>query len=631
MNCPLGDQGLSLKHLDGTSSLVHSSDSTLGAGLESIKHMTKAASYARVSTDAQQKEGTIESQIVELKRQIAAAGHVLVKEYVDNGYSGGLLDRPGLEQLRKDVKTGVFDAIYFLCTDRIARDVAHQLIIIGELLKHGKQITINGKNYEQNPENKFTLTVMGAVAELERAKIMERTMRGKLHRVRSGYVIGQGLCPYGYDFVKRTATSTAAFVINERQAQVIRSIFEMYASGAYGLKAIARSLEERCIPTRLGKQLWSTFQVRYILQNHTYAGTRYYNQMTTTIRPPADKRVKKRGKYVYRDRSEWIGVKVPAIVSQELFDRVQVRLQQAERQYRQPDVHYLLANLVTCGECGSAYSSYKRYVTVERVGGNPHVYHKSAYRCTWRSAEGVHDRSRIERCHNPEIRTRVLESAVLSMIRNVVLNPTRLGSYIDATLDSKTRQDRNIERELASITVRIAAIDAERRRMTESYALGQMHKEAYIGANIALDQELEKLEARKAEAIAAMPREADQALEESITQFCDRARVRFERCGDFDSKRKFVLEHIEGVIYRQNRVIILGSVPIERTGSKLPFRIDHEIDRTKVCGRRPSAQKSQHECERQSGLERVETPIAAVLPQPQPVTGAVTMYSDATV
>jgi Resolvase, N terminal domain len=88
--------------------------------------MKRAVLYARVSTDAQQKGGTIESQVLELKRQIAAAGDVLVKEYVDDGYSGSLLDRPGLEELRRDIRTNLFDAVYFLDTDRIARDVAYQ-------------------------------------------------------------------------------------------------------------------------------------------------------------------------------------------------------------------------------------------------------------------------------------------------------------------------------------------------------------------------------------------------------------------------------------------------------------------------------------------------------------------------
>ena len=113
--------------------------------------MTKAALYARVSTDGQQKEGTIESQLAELRKQVAAAGHELVKEYMDDGYSGTLLNRPGLDQLRADAKVNVYDAIHFHDADRITRDVSYQRIIIAELLKHGRQIIIKGKNYVDLP------------------------------------------------------------------------------------------------------------------------------------------------------------------------------------------------------------------------------------------------------------------------------------------------------------------------------------------------------------------------------------------------------------------------------------------------------------------------------------------------
>jgi hypothetical protein len=112
-----------LEHFDDTASslVIPSPDSTLGAGLESMESMQRAALYARVSTDAQQKEATVESQLSELKRQIASAGHVLVKEYIDDGISGTLLDRPALNQMRADLKIGLFDSIYFLAADRIAR------------------------------------------------------------------------------------------------------------------------------------------------------------------------------------------------------------------------------------------------------------------------------------------------------------------------------------------------------------------------------------------------------------------------------------------------------------------------------------------------------------------------------
>ncbi len=83
--------------------------------------MKRAALYARVSGDVQAKEGAIESQVLALKKQIAAAGHVLVREYIDNGFSGPCFDRPALDQMRKDLKTNVFDVIYFHTADRIAR------------------------------------------------------------------------------------------------------------------------------------------------------------------------------------------------------------------------------------------------------------------------------------------------------------------------------------------------------------------------------------------------------------------------------------------------------------------------------------------------------------------------------
>jgi site-specific DNA recombinase len=193
-----------------------------------IPTQIRAALYARVSTDRQREEATIESQLFELKRQIAGAGHALVKEYIDDGYSGAYLDRPALEELREALKTDTFDAVYFLCADRIARNAVHQNIIIGELLHAKKRIVIGGKDYEENPENRFALTVLGAVAEFERAKITERTMRGRMHRLRSGVLASNGATIYGYTYLRRTPTSSPALIVNDEQAAIVRFIFETY-------------------------------------------------------------------------------------------------------------------------------------------------------------------------------------------------------------------------------------------------------------------------------------------------------------------------------------------------------------------------------------------------------------------
>ena len=107
------------------------------------------------------------------------------------------------------MKSELFDRIYFHAADRVAHEAAHQTIIIGELLKRGKQTTIGGKDYEQNPENKLTLTMLGAFSEFERAKIIERTTRGRLHRLRKGEMSSNGHRIYGYHYVKKTPTAPA--------------------------------------------------------------------------------------------------------------------------------------------------------------------------------------------------------------------------------------------------------------------------------------------------------------------------------------------------------------------------------------------------------------------------------------
>src|SRR3989344_7594024 len=187
--------------------------------------MKKAAFYARVSSDLQRKENTIESQIEALRKQITESGNTLVKEYVDNGYSGALLDRPALNDLRHDLKTPLFDAIYFWNSDRIARDVTYQNLIIAEILQRNKQIIINGKDYVHNPENKFTLTVLGAVSELERAKIIERHTRGKMHKLRQEIPVGSGHTTFGYTYMPK-GVHPASFIINEKEAKVVRNIFK---------------------------------------------------------------------------------------------------------------------------------------------------------------------------------------------------------------------------------------------------------------------------------------------------------------------------------------------------------------------------------------------------------------------
>jgi len=369
---------------------------------------------------------------------------------------------------------------------------------------------------------------------------------------------------------------------SEEQAPVVRSIFEMFASGRFGLVTISRSLEERRVPTRMGRPQWNRNHIKSMLRNETYAGTRYFNRITAATEASRKGTQVIRGRWVYRDRAEWIPVTVPAIVPRELFETVREKLRLHEERYCQPVTHYPLQGLVQCGVCGSRCSSSRRYQKVVRPSGTLSVYHRAVYRCNRRAQENMHDRTRIERCRNAEIGTHILEGKVFGMIREIMLDPAKLRGCIDT---GGRFDDRSIARELARIAGEIRALDEKRRHLINRYAVEQMTGEAYITANRGLDRVLERLIREKAELVAALrsPQHED-FVDASIRQFCASANARFQACADFDTKRQFLVTHIERVIYNRYKVTIAGSVPVQSASgeTKLQFRIEGEIDQKAV-------------------------------------------------
>jgi site-specific DNA recombinase len=527
--------------------------------------MKKAVLYARVSSDMQRQERTIESQIVELKKQIAGDGHVLVKEYVDDGYSGAQLDRPALDQLRNDLKADLFDAIYFLNTDRIARDVTYQNIIIAEILKHQKQIIINGKDYVHNPENKFTLTVLGAVAELERAKIIERATRGKQQRLAQGFLLGCGNNIYGYDYIRRTPHSPPQYAINQHEAAVVQYVFSEYAKGQVGTNPITRVLEDRGVPTKTGKKLWRKSLIKCMLRNETYTGIRYFNTMRL-IRDQANPfHVTSRSRkwLVPRDRAEWIGIKIPVIIPQSLFDKVQKRLEWNRTRYRNPRQVQLLSSMVRCGSCGGGFYAYRNWYKDKRAP-EPRIFHKVAYKCNWRLQQQMHSKnSAVERCHNKEIKAEALEGRVFAMIRDVMLDPTKLRECMDFFKDESQVMGRRLERRLKVIELQLRTLDDEKRRILDIYASGDLSREAYVAKSLRYDTEMTELTDEQNDLVQRMPLlHNTEAVEVAMTEYCGKAKARLERCDDFATKRQFLLDHIEKVVFWNDNVTVHGSVPI---------------------------------------------------------------------
>ena len=153
-------------------------------------HSIRAAIYARVSSDRQAQDGTIDSQVQALRERVAQDGLSLEEElcFLDDGYSGSTLIRPALERLRDQAAGGAIDRLYVHCPDRLARRYAYQVLLVDELQHCGVELVFLNRPLGRGAEDDLLLQVQGIVAEYERAKILERSRRGKLHAAARGRV-----------------------------------------------------------------------------------------------------------------------------------------------------------------------------------------------------------------------------------------------------------------------------------------------------------------------------------------------------------------------------------------------------------------------------------------------------------
>jgi hypothetical protein len=421
------------------------------------------------------------------------------------------------------------------------------------------------------------------VAELERAKIIERVTRGKQLRLSQGQLLGCGVHTFGYDYQRKTPTSPPRMVINEREAEIVRSVFETYAGTQIGLDTIAQRLEDAGTLTKTGKKLWRRSFLKTMLCNETYLGVKYFNTMRC-VREYANpiygiKHSTK--KMVPRGREDWIGVEVPAIISHELFDRVRKRREANRSHYRNPRQAQLLSGLVRCGSCGRGVYVTRRW---ERSQRDPLcIMHKAAYKCNWSFLGRLHSKnSEIDRCHNPQIKSELLEARVFAMVRDVMLDPQELRGCMDFFKEDTGRTELRIEKELKSIDESLASLHEKKRRIIDVYASGDLSRNAYVEKNREYDGLIETLRDRS-KGLAESPalRRNTGAIEAAIAQYCGAARMQFAQRTDFNGQRQFLLDHIEKVVYLKNKVSVHGRVPIkgehEVETTMLTFCIESEI------------------------------------------------------
>jgi DNA invertase Pin-like site-specific DNA recombinase len=293
--------------------------------------MSSAAIYARVSSARQKKDETIGSQTAALRAHAQTSGLSVPKEWVfeDEGHSGATLVRPGLERLR-DLVAGVgVDVVLCYSPDRLARKFAYQALLIEEFARAGTRVEfVNGPRGD-SPEDQLLVQFQGMFAEYEKAQILERYRRGKAHRARTGSVNVLSGAPFGYRYLRKSEHAGAGYEIVAHEATLVAELFRRYADDGATIAELARWLSDQNVPTRTGKTRWDRSVIWGMLRNPAYAGQAVFGKtMAVNESPGLNRRARLQGretpratKTVDRPRQDWVHIPVPAIVTQETFDR----------------------------------------------------------------------------------------------------------------------------------------------------------------------------------------------------------------------------------------------------------------------------------------------------------------------
>jgi site-specific DNA recombinase len=149
-----------------------------------------------------------------------------------------------LERLRDTLYTGDIDRLYVLAPDRLARKYAYQVVLLEEFQAAGVEVVFLHRPASQSAEDELLLQVQGMLAEYERAKILERTRRGKRHAASNGRVSVLSGAPYGYRYIsKHDGGGQARYEVIAEEARVVRQVFEWVAQERITIEEVCRRLE----------------------------------------------------------------------------------------------------------------------------------------------------------------------------------------------------------------------------------------------------------------------------------------------------------------------------------------------------------------------------------------------------
>jgi len=407
--------------------------------------MMRTAVYCRVSTEGQEQDGTsLKTQLDACLKFCKAKGYDVVVRYSE-AYSGLSLERPKLTELRDVVEAGGIDCVVVYSLDRFSRDPVHGVILMQELEKHDVALEAASETVDTSEVGKLVFYIKGYAAKLDAERRRDATGRGKKAMLKAGKLPqGTGVGVYGYEWKREEKRR----VVLEREAMVVRRMFEMVAQGK-SCFSISRTLNEASIPTKTGKK-WESRTVSRIVRNPAYCGITYFGRTKSV-----------NGKQEPTPETSWTTLPdaTPAIIDKDLFDRAQAALARSKELHPGRAQHdYPLTGVARCGYCGSP-------LVGSCLSGRYRYYH----------CRRTHDTGagRSE-CKARYIRASWLEEVVWENVKHVLSQPELLLAEVRSKVDSENREVSSgaLDKEIVALKRKLKGYAGQERQLLSAFKLG---------------------------------------------------------------------------------------------------------------------------------------------------------------
>ena len=476
-----------------------------------ISNMRRCVLYLRVSTDEQAEDGySIQIQKERLIAYCKAQGWVIVRIFVDAGWSGSNLKRPGMEELIEYVEGGNCDTVLVHKLDRLSRSQKDTMYLIEDLFIPN-DVAFVSMQESFDTSTPFGIAMVGILsvfAQLERENIKSRTFGGRVERAKDGLWHGGGSDPIGYDYID------GELKVNKEEAVQVRMVFELFASGHSftDIKDIMAGYR-----TKHGD--WHhTETITSVLENELYTGTVHFEDVKT---PESH----------------------TAIIERSLFDKVQfIRERQKSGGWGARSSKHLLTGLLFCKNCGA------RYFAKKMPNGN--VF----YTC--------HSRAKVNKrmvkdpcCKNKNWPESELDQLVTEKVMELAKNPAMVNQIIN---EKKTAVVNGGQSSVKPYMEEVGRLDQEINRYMELYQSDQ------ISADI-ISEKINALYHQKMELLSANAEQEDVEVRSVRDFHVDSVKLLLHEVltvwsdGSFEYRKKVLSDLIDGIELEQENVQIRWS------------------------------------------------------------------------